>query len=387
MNIHDFDAIRPYLPEELPEVFERLLGNPQFAAILTSFFPGIPLEMLKQKLLGCRDNLEVQKAFCYPLLKNLLQKCSTSIEFDTASIPAEHRATDSFTFISNHRDIVLDSALLCILLIENGYRTTVEIAIGDNLLIYPWIKDLVRVNKSFIVQRSVTMREMLASSKRMSDYMHFALLSKHENIWIAQREGRAKDSDDRTQESVLKMMAMGGEGTAVERIKAMNLVPLAISYELDPCDFLKAKEYQQKRDIEGFKKSQADDLNNMQTGIFGKKGRIVYRTAAPVNSWIDEIADLPKSEFFRVLAERIDRGIHAGYELYPCNYIACDLLAGSRQHAEHYTAEDETAFHAYLEERISLIDLPEKDVDFLKERILTMYANPVKNHEKAVAEA
>ena len=146
--------------------------------------------------------------------------------------------------MSNHRDIVLDSAFLDILLIDHGFDNTIEIAIGDNLLIYPWIKTLVRLNKSFIVLRSVGMREMLMASKRMSEYMHFAVRELNEGIWIAQREGRAKDSNDRTQESILKMMVMGGEGTPIERLKELNICPLSISYEYDPCDFLKAKEFQ-----------------------------------------------------------------------------------------------------------------------------------------------
>ena len=195
-----------------------------------------------------------------------------------------------------------------------------------------------RINKSFIVQRSLSVRELLASSKRMSEYMHFAIREKHENIWIAQREGRAKDSDDRTQESVLKMMALGGEGSPLERLKQLNIVPLSISYEYDPCDFLKAKEFQQKRDIPGFKKSREDDLANMQTGIFGFKGHIVYRLADPVNTWIDTLADLPKGQFFTAVAERMDRAIHAGYTLYPGNYAALDLLHGTHDYADRYTA-------------------------------------------------
>lgn len=286
--------------------------------------------------------------------------------------------------MSNHRDIVLDSALLDILLIDNGFDNTIEIAIGDNLLIFPWIRTLVRLNKSFIVQRSVSMREMLMSSKRMSEYMHFAINEKHEGIWIAQREGRAKDSNDRTQESILKMMAMGGEGTPIERLKSLNITPLTISYEYDPCDFLKAKEFQQKRDDASYKKSQQADLDNMQTGIFGKKGHVVYRIAPPINTWIDKYASLPKGEFFKAVAERIDKAIHQGYELFANNYIALDLLHKSTDYTTHYTETEKASFETYLEQRIALIDLPNKDEIFLRERILTMYANPLINHLKSL---
>ena len=377
-----FDAIRPYTPEEVPKVFDELLADEQFCVIMQSFFKDVPLELLKKKLYACPDNLSVQKAFFYPLLEQLMAKCSTGLDMNVEALPDK---TQNYTFISNHRDIVLDSALLCKLLIDCGFPNTVEIAIGDNLLIYPWIKKLVRVNKSFIVQRSLTMREMLQSSKCMSEYMHFAVNEKHENIWIAQREGRAKDSNDRTQESVLKMMAMGGEGSAVERLADLNIVPLSISYEYDPCDYLKAKEFQQKRDNPEFKKSREDDLQNMQTGIFGFKGKVHYHAAPCINSWLSELETLPKGDFFGEVARRIDLDIHRNYCLFACNYIAADLLAAENKYAAHYTQEEKAQFEAYLASRIAMIDLENKDEDFLRQTILTMYANPLKNQEQALA--
>lgn len=382
MTIHDFDTIRPIQPEELPAAFDELLSDSQFCAIMQSFFKDVPFNVLKEKLYACKDNLQVQKTFFYPLVKGIFAKHSTGYSMDASAIPADCR-NGSFTFVSNHRDIVIDPALLDVLLIDNGFRTTVEIAIGDNLLIYPWIKTLVRVNKSFIVQRSVGIREMLASSKRMSQYMHFAISEKKENIWIAQREGRAKDSNDRTQESVLKMMAMGGEGSPIDSLKQLNIVPLTISYEYDPCDFLKAKEFQQKRDNPDFKKSMQDDLTNMQTGIFGFKGRVKYRLATPINTWIDEMAGLKKGELFKAIASRMDEEIHGGYEIFPNNHVALDLLRGNEEQAANYTPEEKETFEKYLQGRIALIDLPEKDEPFLRERLLTMYANPLINHLQA----
>lgn len=384
MNIHDFDEIRPYEAEELPKVFDELLADFEFTAIMQSFFKNVPFETLKTQLYACKDSTMVQKTFFYPLIKDLLAKCSKGLVLHAETIPKEER-DGSFTFVSNHRDIVLDAALLNLLMVENSFRTTGEIAIGDNLLVKPWIEKLVRINKSFIVQRSLGMREMLLSSKRMSRYMHFAISEKHESIWIAQREGRAKDSNDRTQEAVLKMMAMGGEGGTIESLKALNIVPLTISYEYDPCDYLKAKEFQQKRDIPGFKKNGADDLLNMYTGIFGYKGHIVYRTASPVNTWIDSLSDLPKGELFKAIAEKMDRAIHAGYELFPGNYIALDLLNNDTTYAgKEYTEEEKDIFRRYITSRIALVDLENRDDDFIREQLLTMYANPLINHLKAV---
>lgn len=373
-QLSQYDEIRPYSPEELPAVLSELLEDPMFTAIVQNFFQGVPVEALKAKMLSCRNNLEFQKAFIYPLIKQLLAKNCTGLTFESALEPSKR-----YTYVSNHRDIVLDSALLSIVLIENGFEDTPEIAIGDNLLIYPWIKKLVRVNKSFIVQRSLSMREMLESSRRMSSYMHYAINEKQQSIWIAQREGRAKDSNDRTQESVLKMMAMGGEGTPTERLKSLNIAPLSISYEYDPCDYLKAQEFQQKRDNPDFKKSREDDLKNMQTGIFGYKGQVHYQVAPCINEWIDEMSTLPKGEFFSAVAQRMDADIFRNYRLYPGNYVAVDLLEGSTRFASHYTEEQKQQFEKYVQSRIALVELPNPDTAYLRERILEMYANPVLN--------
>lgn len=373
----EYDAIRPYSPEELPAVFEELLADAEFLAVVQQVMgPQATPEVLRAQLAQCPTNLDVQRTFFLPLLYDLLKRYSDGIDFDSTTLPEK---SVGFTFVSNHRDIVLDSAFLSVLLISNGFPTTVEIAIGDNLLIRPWIEKLVRVNKSFIVRRSVGMREMLAASNLMSRYMHFAIAEKHENVWIAQREGRAKDSDDRTQESVLKMMAMGGEGTPAERLASLHIVPLSISYEYDPCDYLKAQEFQQKRDIPGFKKSQADDLQNMQIGIFGRKGHIHYHAAPCINTWLDEVKDLPKGEFFGEVARRMDQAIHLGYRLYPGNYVAADMLKGEQTFAAHYTEAEAATFRQYLEGQLAKVQLPNPDLPFLRKQMLTMYANPVFN--------
>lgn len=375
-ELKQFDAIRPFEPEELPEVFERLIADEQFRSVIGIVFPNIPFEAIAQKMRQCKTNLDFQVAFCYGFLKDLLSKASKGCDIDVSNVDITRR----YTFVSNHRDIVLDSALLDVLLIDAGFKTTCEIAIGDNLLAAPWIKDLVRVNKSFIVERSAGVREMLMSSKRMAEYMHYVIEKKNDNVWIAQREGRAKDSNDRTQPSILKMMAMGGTGNIIERLMQLHIVPLAISYEYDPCDFLKAMEFQLKRDVEGWKKTKQDDVISMRTGIMGYKGRIHYHAAPCIDDFLKTLdPDMPKGELFDTIAAYMDKQIHANYMLYPCNYIAADMLAGNDALAENYTTEDKAAFEKYLASRLDLIDIPNKDETFLRERILTMYANPAKN--------
>ena len=378
MNIPaEFNEIRPYTPEELPQIYEELIADPVFRTVVESVMPGVPFEGLAMKMRQCKTNLEFQKAFFYGLLWDLVKKTANGLTFDCSALSD---LTRNYTFISNHRDIILDSAFLSILLIDNG-MTTVEIAIGDNLLIYPWIHKLVRVNKSFIVKRGLNMRQKLEASALMSRYMHFAMKEKHENLWIAQRQGRAKDSNDRTQDSVLKMLAMGGEGDLIDRLMEMNIAPLAISYEYDPCDFLKAQEFQLKRDIEGYKKTTQDDLINMQTGLFGYKGRVHFQVAPCLNDDLQGLdRSLPKPDLFARISACLDRRIHRNYRIYPGNYVAYDWLNGTTEFVSNYTEEEKQQFMNYIEQQLAKIKIPNKDEDFLREKLLLMYSNPLVNY-------
>lgn len=375
-----FDSIRPFEPEELPQVFDRLISNPQFRQAVSYVFPGVPFEALAAKMRACKSCNDFQLQFCYGFIGQLQQKECTSCDLDASVLDR----TRNYTFVSNHRDIVLDSAFLDKLLVDAKFTTTCEIAIGDNLLSLPWVKDLVRINKSFIVRRGLPMREMLVASKLLSEYMHFAIAEKKENIWIAQRVGRAKDSNDVTQEGVLKMMTMAGEGSLAERLVQLHIVPLAISYEYDPCDYLKAAEFQLKRDVKGWKKGPADDIESMRTGIFGYKGAVHYQCAPCIDDYLLSLpADLSKADFYKEVAAHIDHEIHRNYRLYACNYVALDLLEGTESYVGHYSEADRSRFERYLQEQLDKIDVPNKDEAFLRERLLTMYANPARNYMSA----
>lgn len=381
-NMIDFTDMRPFEPEELPAAYDELLADATFCRVATSVFPDIPLEHIAHTMRGCHTCMEFQAAFCKPFLKGLVARCANGLSGDFSAVnPTPER--QNYTYISNHRDIVLDSGLLDLLLIEQNL-STVEIAIGDNLLIYPWIKTLVRINRSFIVTRSGGIHDILHASQRLSAYIHHTSAVKQTPIWIAQREGRSKDSSDETQESLLKMFVISGTGTNRERLKDINLTPLAISYEYDPCDYLKAQEFQLKRDIPGWHKSQADDLINMRTGIFGWKGHIHYQAAPCINEFLDTLPDdMPKPDFFATVARHIDNAIYRGYRLYPANYIALDLLKESRQTEQpadkgqaHYSPAEREAFDTYLEGQIAKVQLEKPDVPFLRHKLLEMYANP-----------
>ena len=369
----NFDEIRPYGPGEVKQAVESLLHDRQFMAMLKGFLPlpkGVIRFAVRTMFIGVDTPLAFQKRFMARVVRYVLKKCSDGCTYSGHPLPLK---SQHHTYVSNHRDIVLDSAILSLKLFEKGYDTTVEIAIGDNLLIYPWIKTLVKINKAFTVKRGLSPRQLMESSILMSKYIHYAVTEKGENIWIAQREGRAKDSDDRTQESVLKMLSLGG------KLQELNIVPLCISYEYDPCDYLKAKEFQLKRDNPAFKKSKQDDLENMKVGIMGYKGRIHYECAPCINEWLGELEGMPKADYFAEVAKRMDRDIHAGYKLFSGNFIAMDMLSGKKEYADHYTADDVERFNKYLSRQLEKIDIPNKDEAFLRNCILNMYANPAKN--------
>lgn len=377
----DFSAIRPYEGEEVTAAAARLCQEELFRKAVAYIVSDT--EAFFRILAACRTVDDFQMQLALPCLQKLVQNTSAGI---TSAGFSDLSPKDCYTYITNHRDITLDSAFLNVVLHLNGFDTC-EIAIGDNLLIYPWIVDFVRLNKSFIVNRSVPRRQMLEVSCRLSAYIHHALHDKKQSVWIAQREGRSKNSDDRTQESLVKMFALSGGGDFLSNIRALNLAPVAISYEYDPCDYLKAKEMQLKRDDPDYKKQPSDDLANMATGIIGYKGRIHFEAAAPINPLLEKIpASTPRAELAVAVGHIIDRSIHAHYRLYPGNYVAYDELWGAGAMSQHYTPEEKVTFDKYLQSRLDKIEVPAKDEVFLRERLLEMYAYPVRNQLHALAE-
>jgi len=373
----NFDEIRCFNNEEVHDVLERLSNEKQFMKVLSTIYPLLPKEVIKQRLMSFHSNYSFQKEMVYPFLQYLEANMTKGIDLNGLNKIDQSKP---YLYISNHRDIILDSAFLCGKLIEKE-MDTVEVAIGDNLLIYPWIEDLVRVNKSFIVKRGLSARQVLESSQRLAAYIAHTIIDKKQSIWIAQREGRAKDSDDRTQESLLKMFNMSGTESFTENISKLNVCPLSISYEYDPCDFLKAKEMQQRRDNPCFKKQPQDDLINMQTGVMGYKGKVVYQITGDINRDLLHIAakTTNRNEQIELTAELIDRRIHANYTIYANNKIAYDLLRNDNQFEKEYSIIEKLDFEKYLSMQISKIDIENKDEDFLKHRLIEMYANPLVN--------
>lgn len=379
MNIPaEFENMRSFQDSEVRGAIKTLLNDPSFVKIVRKMVKGVPIWALKLYTMRFNTVNGFQTGMIYPILKKILRTATTGFSADFDALP---KGREDFIYLSNHRDIVLDSAFLdYVLLLDNKY--SVEIGIGNNLLIHPWIETLVRLNRSFVVNRSATAAELLESSQQLSRYIRFVIEDQKRPVWLAQREGRAKDSNDRTQKSVLKMLAMSGpdDMSISQRLQSLHICPLTISYEYDPCDWLKAAEFQMKRDNPGFKKSKQDDLTNMKTGIWGYKGHMHYQVAQPIDNEIAALDEsVPRNQFLDQVAAIIDKHIFKGYRIYPCNRIALDMLNGDNSQSAYYTEQDKKEFQEYLDGQLGKIKMPNPDWEYLKERILTMYANPLIN--------
>lgn len=375
-----FDDIAPLYDNEVEQAIQDILVDPGFHHAVKYIIPDIDWDEFSAEMSRYKTKEEFQRQMIYPVVSALGMRVTESIRgdnWDNIDRSVQH------LYLSNHRDIVLDAGLFNILRYDQDLNTT-EIAIGDNLLIHPWIDKLVRLNKSFIVRRGLSIKERLVASKHMSEYIHYTINQKGESVWIAQREGRAKNADDRTQDSLLKMLALYPDDKPfLDRLKELNLIPLSISYEYDPCDYLKAKEFQQKRDNPDFKKTQRDDLLNMEIGILGWKGNVVFRICKCINPELDKIADADKRTQAELAAKIIDKEIHTNYEIFPCNYIAYDLFNNVNRFANKYSTEQLENFKKYLDSQIKKIDLDYIDYDFVWDKMLEMYSNTLKNHLEA----
>ncbi len=376
---HNFDDIRPLNNSEVRDAIETLVANEDFRRALRYIKPNLDWEEFSAAMRACKTKEEFKSTLAYDAVMTVAKKTTFSLTISGRSRLPKDKAP--CTFISNHRDIVLEASFLNVMLYDVGYGMT-QVAIGDNLLIRPWIKTFVRLNNSFIVKRGVSVRQMLEVSKTLSAYIHHAIKDENESVWIAQREGRAKDSDDRTQGSVLKMLSIGGDkGNLLLNLMDLNIVPVAISYEFDPCDFLKAKEFQMRRDDPDFVKCQRDDLLSMETGILNDKGRVHFTITSPINDALAKLdKDMEKNELVSAIASIIDREIYRNYRFYPCNYVAYDWLNGTRRFHGHYGPKDKRQFEEYIQGQLDKIVLPNKDEAFLRGKLLEMYSNPLKNY-------
>lgn len=377
ISSYNFDDIRPLNNDEVPVAIESLVASEGFQNALRYIMPGLDWDVFVREMRACKTKEEFKSTISYHAVMAVAKNSTFSLTISGRSRLPQHTAC---TFISNHRDIVLDVAFLNVLLYDIGQKLT-QVAIGDNLLIYPWIDTVVRLNNSFIVKRDVSGRGKLEASIKLSAYIHHTIKETKESIWIAQREGRAKDSNDYTQSSVLKMLSMGGKQDLLTNLMSLHIVPIAISYEYDPCDYLKAQEFQLKRDQPDYVKSKRDDLLNMEVGILQNKGRVHYTVGSPINAALEKLdAKLEKNELTAAVAQIIDKDIYAHYRFYPCNYVAYDMLYKTLRFRTNYDQRDKKLFETYLQQQIDKIRIPDKDESFLRLKLLEMYSNPLRNN-------
>ncbi|MDE6339531.1 MAG: acyltransferase [Muribaculaceae bacterium] len=380
----DFSDIAPYDDAVFHEKMEQLVKEPGFLHAVNYTMPKDDVPELIKELLKIDNKYDFQTQVMFPFLEMLAKTTTSGISLGGLKYL---NPGVCYTYITNHRDIVLDASFLNLAFLRKGIPTS-EVAIGNNLLIFDWITDLVRLNKSFIVKRNTGLREGLEAAKKLSAYIHHAILEKRESVWIAQREGRAKDSSDRTQESLIKMLALGGEGTFMEKLKEINLMPVSISYEYDPNDYLKAKEFLMRRRDPNFKKSQRDDLFSMETGLLQFKGKVHFQLTPRINTKMDQIGDFKDNNTAaKYVGTLVDQAIHRSYEIFPINYVAYDTLHNSSRFASHYTEEQKQSTMEYFNRQLAKVDVPDctdEEKEYMMEMMLSMYANPLKNKLKAI---
>ncbi|MDB4498232.1 acyltransferase [Gammaproteobacteria bacterium] len=372
-----YKEIRPYRPEEMQVALNMIIESPQFPMVVEILKGLMTREEIIEKSNNISSVLDFQKTFCYPLLAALEMQFTDGIS--TSGI--ENLENKASLIMTNHRDIVMDSAYMNYQFIKAGLDTA-EIGIGNNLLVTKSIEAIVRLNKSFIVKRNLPGRELAKAFMELSGYIRHTITEKKQSVWIAQREGRAKDSNDTTQESILKMFTLSGEGSMAERMVDLHICPTTISYEYDSCDYLKVKEFQQKRDDENHTKSPQDDVLNMKEGIFGKKGRVHYAISPCISSQLEEIAanTTNRKAQAKAVAELCNKQIFENYVIYPINKMAYDYLNGTSTYAHEISAEEKVFVDNYFEGQLKKIDLPNMDYDFCRHKLLEMYANPLINH-------
>ena len=371
--MQNFDDIRFYKNEEINPALKEYLKHPMVKALLQFTFPEKSFSEISEIVLSCESIRDFQTRVIYHSVNKVLEKSTEGLTdegFDALN------AKKSYLYISNHRDIILDTSLLNYTLFNHDLVMTAS-AIGDNLVKKPFLLALSRLNRNFLVLRGQSPREMLRSSLKLSEYIKSLLLDEGRSVWMAQREGRTKDGNDVTQQGVLKMLAMGkGDLDIFEYFSKLKIVPVAMSYEFDPTDMMKMPEIMAKRKEEAYVKSANEDFNSILQGAMGQKGRIHIKAGKPLGE--DIFASIKDQELsvndqLKAISSLIDKEIYKNFKLWPANYIAFDLLKNGTRFSDLYTEKEKRQFERRLSRRVKVDDALELN------SYLLMYANPVLN--------
>jgi glycerol-3-phosphate O-acyltransferase len=370
-----FDSIRPFYDAEINAAIQDTVNHPMMKALMNFTFPDVDDSVWKEQLRKTHSIRDFQCNFIYQSLKKVLEKSSEGLS--TSGFETLEKNT-SYLFISNHRDIILDTSLLNACLFDHGLVMTAS-AIGDNLVKKAFMNTLAKMNRNFLVQRGLSPRELLQSSKLLAEYIGQLLLRENRSVWIAQREGRTKDGNDATHPGVLKMLAMGSdEENLMNYFKKIKIVPVSISYEYDPTDALKMPQLMAEANNEVYVKDKNEDFTTLLSGIMGQKKRIHIHVGKVLDTELDSIA----TEFensnkqIQALAQTIDESILKSYKLWPTNYIAYDILNETNEFSHLYSESEKSLFERRLDMRIDNSNPIEL------QSFLAMYANPVVNKMK-----
>jgi hypothetical protein len=375
----DFDDIRPYYDNEAHAVLQRMSKDPLFMKLVKNLWPEMTEEEALTKAGRVNGNMDFQLEFMHAAIRTIVSRSAAGLTYSGFEKLDKNKA---YLFVANHRDILLDSAILQILLVEHGFQTS-EITFGDNLMDPGFVTDFGKINRMFTVLREGTSRELYDRSRKLSAYIRHTLVDKNTSVWIAQRNGRTKDGVDLTQTGLLKMLNISGEGDFESNMAQLNMVPLTISYEIEPCDALKAQELHLSSMHSFYKKAPGEDLNSILTGILQQKGRIHMQVGDPISSELEVISQSGnENEKIRQLSLVIDRAIHKDFKLWPSNYIAADLLEGGTRFSSNYTATEKQQFQDLAARKIQGLD---GEPQALNQVFLKIYAGPCFSREKGEA--
>jgi len=376
MNDTQFDDIRPYREDEIPAAMQRIAHSRSFPLLASYVYPGEPVEDVRRRVAGYTTVREFQTNAMLKVNERVVENSIT--DFSCAGIK-RLSPEKSYLYVSNHRDIMLDACLLQYVFVLNGFDTS-EITFGANLMINPTVIDIGKSNKMFRVERpNGNPKDFYLKSLHLSAYIRHVIREKHQSVWIAQRNGRTKNGIDATDQGIIKMFCMSEPDDKIKALAELNIVPVAISYEWEPCDVLKALELYESQ-FTKYTKKPGEDLNSILTGVLQQKGRVHIELCVPLSpAELGTFEHLTNSEYHKAVAGLIDRRINTAYRLYPNNYIAHDLLFGSTRYADQYTREEREAFERHLS-KLSRYDTCEQDR--LREIFLGIYANPIDNKQQ-----
>ena len=379
MRQMDFEDIRPYTDLEFKEAYYRLMDDRRFQEAISLCLPNYSVEQFRLDFANFNTIEEVQVDFDKRFLDVFIAQSSKGVQLSGIE---NIDPSSAYMFIGNHRDITFDPALLQYYFFLE-HRKTSRIAMGDNLFTTPLLGEVAKLNKMIKVKRSGTLREKLENSYKLAAYIQYSLFEDKESVWIAQRDGRTKDGNDFTKHGLVKMITLGNDKNLIDTIRRMNITPLTVSYEIEPCDKLKARELAIS-EHSVYQKQPGEDFNSIKQGIFGQKGRISLAIGKPLDKELDAIPEnISNNEKINLVCQIIDKQIYRNYTLFPNNYIAHDLLYQNEDIHDHYSDDEKTAFVDYLKTKSQV---PDVSYEKMHENLLKIYANPVDNHFKAISE-